>query len=117
MELLLGLPPMSQYDAAATPLYAAFAAKADPTPYSARPARVDIHALNREDAPGAEASLRMDLSKPDAAPEVELNEILWKSVHGAAAVMPPPRRAAFVRPIADGGEEDEEEKEQEGAGH
>jgi hypothetical protein len=48
----------------------------------------------------------MDLARPDAAPELELNEILWQSVHGASAVMPPPLRAAFVRPIAD--EEDEE---------
>jgi YVTN family beta-propeller protein len=109
MELVLGLPPMSQYDASAAPLYAAFAAKPDPAPYSARPARVDIHATNREDAPGAEASLRMDLARPDAAPELELNEVLWKSVHGASAVMPPPTRAAFVRPIADGDDEEETE--------
>ncbi len=47
-------------------------------------------AVNREDAPGAEASLRMDLTRPDAAPELELNEILWRSVRGASAVMPPP---------------------------
>ncbi|HSD26730.1 MAG TPA: alkaline phosphatase family protein, partial [Vicinamibacteria bacterium] len=108
MELILGLPPMSQYDAAATPLYAAFAAKPDPTPYSVRPARVDVHQTNREDAPGAQASLGMDLTRPDAAPELELNEILWKSVHGASAVMPPPIRAAFVRPIDDGDAEEEE---------
>jgi DNA-binding beta-propeller fold protein YncE len=108
MELILGLPPMSQYDAAATPLYAAFAAKPDPTPYSVRPARVNLHETNREDAPGAQASLLMDLTRPDAAPELELNEIVWKSVHGASAVMPPPIRAAFVRPIADEEEEEEE---------
>ncbi|HSD67053.1 MAG TPA: alkaline phosphatase family protein [Vicinamibacteria bacterium] len=107
IELVLGLPPMSQYDAAATPLYAAFAARPDPAPYSVRPARVDVHQRNRADAPGAQASLRMDLTKPDLAPELELNEIVWKSVHGAAAVMPPPIRAAFVRPIADGEEEEE----------
>jgi sugar lactone lactonase YvrE len=106
IELLLGLPPMSQYDAAATPLYGAFATTPDPRPYAVRPARVDIRETNREDAPGAQASLRMDLSKPDLAPELELNEILWKSVHGADAVMPPPIRAAFVRPIED--EEDDE---------
>jgi hypothetical protein len=46
----------------------------------------------------------MDLTKPDAAPELELNEILWRSVHGASAVMPPPIRAAFVRPITEEGE-------------
>jgi hypothetical protein len=108
MELVLGLPPMSQYDAAATPLYAAFATKPDPAPYTVRPARVDIHATNREDSPGARASLRMDLTRPDAAPELELNEIVWKSVRGASAVMPPPIRAAFVRPIQDGDEGEEE---------
>ena len=90
IELILGLPPMSQYDAAATPLFAAFATKPDPTPYTVRPARVDIRETNREDAPGAQASLRMDLTQPDVAPELELNEIVWKSVHGASAVMPPP---------------------------
>ncbi len=104
IEILLGLPPMSQYDAAATPLFAAFGTKPDPTPYSVRPARVDIRETNREDAPGAEASLRMNLAKPDLAPEIELNEILWKSVRGRDAVMPPPIRAAFVRPIEDADE-------------
>jgi YVTN family beta-propeller protein len=110
MELLLGLPPMSQYDAAATPLFAAFAAKPDPAPYSVRPARVDVHEANREDAPGAQASRLMNLEKPDLAPELELNEILWKSVRGADAVMPPPIRAAFVRPVEDGDEDEEDER-------
>jgi hypothetical protein len=97
---------MSQYDAAATPLYGAFATAPDPRPYAVRPARVDIRERNREDAPGAQASLLMDLSKPDLAPELELNEILWRSVHGADAVMPPPIRAAFVRPIEDDDEDE-----------
>ena len=57
IELVLGLPPMSQYDAAATPMFGAFAAKSDLAPYAVRPARVDIRARNREDAPGAQASL------------------------------------------------------------
>ena len=110
MELLLGLPPMSQYDAAATPLFAAFATKPDPAPYSVRPARVDIHEANREDAPGAQASRLMNLEKPDLAPELELNEILWKSVRGAEAVMPPPIRAAFVRPVEDTDEDEDDER-------
>ncbi len=106
IELVLGLPPMSQYDAAATPMFAAFGREADLAPYAVRPARVDIRARNREDAPGAQASLLMNLVEADLAPERELNEILWKSVRGADAVMPPPIRAAFVRPIEDGDEED-----------
>ena len=44
----------------------------------------------------------MNLVEADLAPERELNEILWKSVRGADAVMPPPIRAAFVRPVEDG---------------
>jgi hypothetical protein len=99
IELILGLPPMSQYDAAAQPLFGAFGPKADPAPYTVRPARVDIRETNREDAPGAEASMRMNLVEADLAPERELNEILWKSVKGKDAVMPPPIRAAFVRPV------------------
>jgi DNA-binding beta-propeller fold protein YncE len=109
MELVLGLPPMSQYDAAATPLYAAFTPKPDPAPYTALPPKVDIHEKNRDDAPGAQASLEMDLTRPDAAPDLELNEVVWKSVRGASAVMPPPIRAAFVRPISDGDEDENDE--------
>jgi hypothetical protein len=33
------------------------------------------------------------------APEIELNEILWQSIHGSGSVMPPPRRTGFIRPI------------------
>jgi hypothetical protein len=48
--------------------------------------------------------MTMDLEEADRAPELPLNEILWKSVRGADSPMPPPRHAAFVRPLlaADG---------------
>jgi hypothetical protein len=99
MELILGLPPMSQYDAAATPMYAAFQPTPDVRPFVHVPARWPLGETNDWKSPGAEASLRMNFEDVDAAPEQELNEILWQSVHGAGAVMPPPRRAAFVRPV------------------
>jgi len=108
IERILGLPPMSQYDEAATPLFAAFSPRPDPRPFEARPARVSIEERNGEDAPGAQASRRMNLAEVDRAPERELNEILWKSVRGADAVMPPPVRAAFVRPLPEGNGEAEE---------
>jgi Phosphoesterase family len=101
IELVLGLPPMSQYDAAASPLFAAFATKPEPLPFAARPAGVPLDERNREDAPGAQASLRMNLVEADLAPERELNEVIWQSVRGRDAVMPAPVRAAFVRPIPD----------------
>jgi len=106
IELILGLPPMSQYDAAATPMYNAFQATPDLDPYAHRPSRVPLDEVNDWNAPGAEASLRMNLDEADLAPELELNEIIWKAMRGRDAVMPPPRRTAFVRPVA--GEEEED---------
>jgi hypothetical protein len=110
IELVLGLPPMSQYDAAATPLFAAFAARPDPAPYTARPARVSLTETNGPDAPGAQASLRMNMIEADLAPERELNEIIWKSIRGAVSEMPAPIRAAFIRPIAEEAEDGEEDE-------
>jgi YVTN family beta-propeller protein len=105
LELILGLPPMSQYDAAATPLYGAFQSKPSLAPFTRREARIAVDEMNAPTAWGAKASLAMDLDEEaDRAPDLELNEILWKSVRGADSVMPPPVRAAFVQPL----EEDEE---------
>jgi DNA-binding beta-propeller fold protein YncE len=112
MELILGLPPMSQYDAAATPMYNAFQNRAVLSSYRALPARIPLDERNAANAWGAEASLAMNFDEADMTPEYELNEILWKSVRGAASPMPPPVRAGFLRIIED--EDDEEEREQAG---
>ncbi|HLJ26867.1 MAG TPA: bifunctional YncE family protein/alkaline phosphatase family protein [Candidatus Angelobacter sp.] len=90
MELLLGLPPMSQYDAAALPMYASFGTEPDLTPYSLRPAQVDLAARNTEKSFGARLSQQMDFSDLDRAPMHALNEILWKSIKGPDSPMPPP---------------------------
>jgi DNA-binding beta-propeller fold protein YncE len=111
MELILGLPPMSQYDAAATPMYLAFQPTPDLTPFSHRPARVPLDERNDWSSPGARASLAMNLRDADMAPELELNEILWQSVRGPASVMPPPRRTGFIRPIGDDDDEREAKRE------
>jgi hypothetical protein len=99
MELILGISPMSQYDAAATPMYNAFQTTPVATPFTGLPARVPLDERNDWSSPGAAASLRMNLKEADLAPDLELNQIIWKSVRGADSVMPPPRRTAFVRPI------------------
>ena len=76
MELILGLPPMSQYDAAATPLYRAFQAKPDLTPFDRRPPRIPLDEKNAPSAWGAEASAAMNLdTEADLAqedPDLEL---------------------------------------------
>ncbi len=98
MELILGLNPMSQFDAAARPMVAAFANQPDFAPYGHRPAGVDINARNRRDAPMAEVSQRLDLEIEDRNDDILFNEIIWKAVKGKDAIMPPPVRAAFVMP-------------------
>ncbi|MDR3712733.1 MAG: bifunctional YncE family protein/alkaline phosphatase family protein [Puia sp.] len=97
MELILGLPPMSQYDAAATPLYSCFTPQPDTTSYTTRPAGVNIDARNTVWTPSASKSAQFDLSRADAVPDAQLNEVLWKAVKGENSVVPEPRRSAFVR--------------------
>jgi DNA-binding beta-propeller fold protein YncE len=98
MELILGLEPMSQFDAAARPMFNSFTSQPDFTPYLHRPARVDINARNTQSAPMADISQRLNLEIEDRADDLLFNEIIWKAVKGADAVMPPPVRAAFVLP-------------------
>ena len=97
MELILGLPPLTQYDAAAQPLWAAFQSKPDLRPYKARPANIDIDEKNRASAYGAQRSREMPLEVADSADDREYNEIIWKAVKGADSPLPPRRIAAFVK--------------------
>ncbi len=107
MELILGLEPLSQYDAAAQPAYASFQEQPDTKPYVHRPAKISITEKNGDDAYGAAESMSMNLVDVDRAPMREMNEILWKSIRGANSVMPPPVRSGFIHPV----EEDEEDDE------
>jgi YVTN family beta-propeller protein len=106
MELILGLPPMSQYDAAATPLWRAFTAVPDYTPYTALPANISLDGKNTVNNASARKSLSFDFSKEDRAPDIAFNEVLWKAVHGEDSKPPAPRRSAFVRVVEKAGEDD-----------
>ncbi|MBN1293886.1 MAG: beta-propeller fold lactonase family protein [Candidatus Latescibacteria bacterium] len=90
MELILGLHPMSQYDAAAFPMVACFTDKADLTPYKSLYPKVPLDEVNTTMAYGAAESIAMDFSREDATPEIRLNEIIWKSIRGEESEMPRP---------------------------
>ncbi len=109
MGLILGTKPMSQFDAAARPMYPSFQRQPNFTPYKHLPANVDLNARNPADAYGAKLSLEMDFTKEDAADDLLLNEVVWRSVRGADSPMPPPVRAAFVFPHLEEDEEDEDD--------
>jgi YVTN family beta-propeller protein len=96
IELILGLPPMSQYDAAALPMFECFTPKPDLTPYTVIPARVDINERNVAVNESSRRSAKFDLAKEDAVPDKEMNEVIWKAVKGENAVMPAPKHSAFV---------------------
>jgi hypothetical protein len=99
IELILGLPPLSQYDAAARPMFASFTDKPDLRSYQHEPSRIDLNALNPATAYGADRSRKMDFSDYDKVDDFELNEILWRAVKGKDAPLPPAvRRAIANRP-------------------
>jgi len=93
IELLLGLRPMTQFDAASRPIAACFQRTPDAAPYTAENARVALTDRNPPNAPGAAASNRMDFQDADQIDDDELNDILWRAIRKAAP--PPPVRSYF----------------------
>jgi YVTN family beta-propeller protein len=102
IELLLGMPPMSQYDAAAMPMYASFGMEAQATAFDVINPKIDVNAKNKKGDYGSEESKKMDFSDVDRAPMHALNEIIWKSIKGADSPMPPPVHR--FRPLIDAGD-------------
>ncbi|MEP7256113.1 MAG: bifunctional YncE family protein/alkaline phosphatase family protein [Ferruginibacter sp.] len=99
IELILGISPMSQYDAGATPLWKSFTAVPDNSSFTALAAKVDITEKNLVWNELSQRSAKFDLSKEDRVPDMEFSEVIWKGVKGLDAVMPAPKRAAFVRVV------------------
>ncbi|MGB2868047.1 MAG: bifunctional YncE family protein/alkaline phosphatase family protein [Bacteroidota bacterium] len=93
MELILGLAPMSQYDASATPFFNAFAVDADTSGYQVEAPRYDLTTKNKDGDFGQLLMEGMDFRKEDAAPDRLLNQIIWRSIKGTA--MPTPRYSIF----------------------
>ena len=96
IEQILGLPPMNQFDASATPMSDCFTEKADFTPYKALPANVPLDQMNTpieliKDAllrSNALKSASLNFREVDKAPEDVLNRILWHAMKGSAAPYP-----------------------------
>ncbi len=99
IELILGLPPMTQYDAGATPMFGCFQARPEATPYAVLMPKVDLAAKNTRRSPYAAESAGMNFQAYDLAPEDELNRILWRAAKGPNVPYPAPiHRALFTRP-------------------
>ncbi|MFA6271413.1 MAG: bifunctional YncE family protein/alkaline phosphatase family protein [Candidatus Paceibacterota bacterium] len=95
MELILGLPPMTQYDAAATPMWRLFTKKPDFTPYNHLPVSVNLNDKNPVNTKLGKLSEKFNWTREDAVPDLVFNEILWQGIKGKPA--PYPVRAAFLK--------------------
>ncbi len=95
MELIVGLRPMTHFDAGARPMFGTFARQADTRPYAVIPPKVSLTERNPDKGPGAEASAHMDFSDADLAGDDELNEVLWRMLKHSDP--PPPTRSAFAK--------------------
>ena len=67
IETILGMRPLSVYDASAAPMYAAFTATAHLAPFTAIAPQIDITARNKAAALVPRAAAAADYSRPDAA--------------------------------------------------
>ena len=102
IELILGMPPMTQYDAAATAMWRCFSTEPDLTAFHALPANIDLMEKNVAWNEMAKKSAGLDFTREDRIPDNLFNEILWKGIKGMNIPLPVPNRAAFVRATADG---------------
>jgi hypothetical protein len=99
IELILGLPPLTQYDAGATPMFSLFSKEAVLTPYSPLMPQVDLQAKNTKKSAFWERSEKMNFTEYDRAPEDELNRILWAAARPGEAYPTPIHRAIFTQPL------------------
>ena len=97
IELMLHLPPMTQYDAAATPMFASFTTTPDLRPYNCEKAQIDLMARNAAKNPGAKASAALDWSDLDRADPDKLNQILWDYFKPGSPMPAPVRSMVFVQ--------------------
>lgn len=95
MELILGMGPMSQYDAAATPLWRCFDSTAKPFDFKAIIPALDFNEQNTVKNEWQRRSERFDFTKEDNNNDVEFNKVLWHGIKGDVP-FPGPRRTAFL---------------------
>jgi len=99
MELILGLSPMSQYDAAAMPMWRCFDSVAKPIDFKAISPNVDLRTKNVARNEWQRKSELFNFEKEDTNNDVAFNLVLWHGLKGDKIPFPGPTRAAFVYPI------------------
>jgi hypothetical protein len=96
IELILGLPPMTQYDAAATPLWRCLDNTAGHPVFNVRPVNVDLNDKNGVKSEWQRLSDTFDFTAEDKVNDFQFNEVIWRAVKGLDSPCPPAVRAAFL---------------------
>jgi hypothetical protein len=96
MELILGLHPLTTYDAGARPMFSVFANSATPRPYTLEKAQTPLDARNPANTAAAHASRRMDFDDADEIDDDALNAVLWAAIKGPGVPMPVPVASRFA---------------------
>lgn len=101
MEDVLGMAPMSITDARASRMWGAFTRRPNLAPYQAIQPQVIPFGepdapVNATNAPMARQAKTWDLKDADKAPEIALNQSIWKSIRGRHARMPRPRHEHII---------------------
>ena len=107
MELILGLQPMSQYDAAAEPMWRSFTSTTNTKPFISLPANINLHERNMAINKWQQKSEGFDFTNEDKAPDLEFSELLWYAIKGEGVPFPGPKRSAFVKLKDKKGEDDD----------
>ncbi len=99
IELVLGLPPMSQYDAAAEPLWRCFNKTANHAPFKSTPNRIDLNLKNTAENTFSKLSETFNFNQEDRIPDAQFNEVIWAAIHGINIPCPAPVHAAFFTTV------------------
>lgn len=97
MEIILGMHPMTTYDAGARPMFGIFGDAPAPGGYALEKPRISLTERNPAKSPTAARSRRMNFKDADDIDDDELNAVLWAAIKGPDVPMPAPVRSRFAR--------------------
>ena len=80
MEIILGLRPMTHFDAGARVMTAVFQSAADATPFAAEKPRIPLDQRNPAVSATAARSAKLNFEREDMIDDDELNDILWRAI-------------------------------------
>jgi hypothetical protein len=96
IELIIGLQPMTMFDAASRPMFAAMQNVPDLKPFEAEKPRIPLDTRNPASTAAARRTAEMDFSEEDRIDDDELNSILWATIKGPNVPEPAPVRSRFA---------------------